>query len=207
MADTYAAQFTNAEDPARLGYIRQLIEKLQADGKQEVNVLELGCGAGIPATKFMLQNKEPTFRVTGNDLSTTQLERARSNLVGFEDRLTLKDGDMLSLSFPDSTFDAVTGFYSIVHLPRQEQTQLMHTITRWLKPGGFFLANFSAEDLPTAEVKNWMDHEKGYMFWSGWGEKGSLNMVEEVGLEVLMKETHQAAGDANFLWVLAKRSV
>jgi 2-polyprenyl-3-methyl-5-hydroxy-6-metoxy-1,4-benzoquinol methylase len=56
IADTYAAQFTNAEDPARLGYIQQLIEKLQATKKREVDVLELGCGAGIPATKFMLQN-------------------------------------------------------------------------------------------------------------------------------------------------------
>jgi ubiquinone/menaquinone biosynthesis C-methylase UbiE len=145
--------------------------------------------------------------MTGNDLSTTQLGRARSNLAGFEDRLTLKDGDMLSLNFADSTFDAVTGFYSIVHLPREEQTQLMHKIMKWLKPGGFLLANFSAEDLPAAEVKNWMDHEKGYMFWSGWGEKGSLKMVEEVGLEVLMKETYQAAGDTNYIWVLAQRSV
>jgi ubiquinone/menaquinone biosynthesis C-methylase UbiE len=207
IADTYAAKYTNAEDPARLGYIRQLIEKLQASGKNEVNVLELGCGAGIPATKFMLQNAEPTFRVTGNDLSTAQLERASSNLAGFEDRLTLKHGDMLSLSFSDSTFDAVTGFYSIVHLPREEQSQLMQKITKWLKPGGFFLANFSTEDLPAAEVNNWMDHAKGYMFWSGWGEKGSLEMVEGVGLEVLLKETHQAVGDTNFIWILAEKSL
>jgi ubiquinone/menaquinone biosynthesis C-methylase UbiE len=204
IAETYASQFTKEDDPTRIGYIKQLIEKLQATSKSEVNVLELGCGAGIPATKFMLQNKEPSFRVTGNDLSTTQIDRARSNLAGFESRLTLVDGDMLSLDFPGNTFDAVTGFYSIVHLPREEQTQLMRKITVWLKPDGFFLGNFSAEELPTAEVDNWMDHEKGYMFWSGWGEKGSLRMVEEVGMKVLMNETYQAEGDAKYLWVLAK---
>jgi ubiquinone/menaquinone biosynthesis C-methylase UbiE len=204
IAETYAAQFTKLDDPVRLGYIQRLIEKLHANGKSDVDVLELGCGAGIPATKFMLQNKEPCFRVTGNDISTTQIDHARSNLAGFENRLTLVDGDMLALDFPEKTFDAVTGFYSIVHLPREEQTQLMRKIAVWLKPGGFFLGNFSVAELPNAEVDNWLDHEKGYMFWSGWGAKGSLKMVEDVGMELLMNETHQAEGDANFLWVLAK---
>ena len=50
--------------------------------------------------------------VTGNDLSTAQLDLARKNLAGYEDRLTLVEGDMLGLAFPAGTFDAVTGFYS-----------------------------------------------------------------------------------------------
>jgi ubiquinone/menaquinone biosynthesis C-methylase UbiE len=205
MAETYATHFTTDDDPARLGYIQHLIEHMKNSGKSAVDVLELGCGAGIPATKFMLRNKEPSFRVTGNDLSSTQLNQARSNLAGFEDRLKLVEGDMLSLSFPDSTFDAVTGFYSIIHLPRQEQTELMHKIFAWLKPGGLFLSNFSAEELPASETDNWLGHEKGWMFWSGWGEKASLKMVEDVGLKVLIKELHQAVGDAKFVWVLAKK--
>jgi ubiquinone/menaquinone biosynthesis C-methylase UbiE len=205
MAETYATHFTTDDDPARLGYIQHLIEHMKNSGKSAVDVLELGCGAGIPATKFMLRNKEPAFRVTGNDLSSTQLNQARSNLAGFEDRLKLVEGDMLSLSFPDSTFDAVTGFYSIIHLPRQEQTELMHKIFAWLKPGGLFLSNFSAEELPASETDNWLGHEKGWMFWSGWGEKASLKMVEDVGLKVLIKELHQAVGDAKFVWVLAKK--
>jgi ubiquinone/menaquinone biosynthesis C-methylase UbiE len=205
MAETYATHFTTDDDPARLGYIQHLIEHMKNSGRSAVDVLELGCGAGIPATKFMLRNKEPSFRVTGNDLSSTQLNQARSNLAGFEDRLKLVEGDMLSLSFPDSTFDAVTGFYSIIHLPRQEQTELMHKIFAWLKPGGLFLSNFSAEELPASETDNWLGHEKGWMFWSGWGEKASLKMVEDVGLKVLIKELHQAVGDAKFVWVLAKK--
>ncbi|KAH3919130.1 hypothetical protein HBI56_100290 [Parastagonospora nodorum] len=74
---------------------------------------------------------------------------------------------MLALDFPDSAFDAVTGFQSIIHLPREEQTQLMKKIAGWLKPGGYFLANFSAVELEKLEVDRWLDHEKGWMFWSG----------------------------------------
>jgi ubiquinone/menaquinone biosynthesis C-methylase UbiE len=206
MAETYAARFTKEDDPVRLGYIRHLIEALSADDTKEANVLELGCGTGVPATKFMLQNGEPSFHVTGNDLSTTQIKLARKNLAGFEDRLKLVEGDMLALDFPDATFDVVTGFYSVIHLPREEQTQIMKKIQGWLKPGGYFLANFSAEDMERAEIDNWLKHEKGWMFWSGWGKDGSLKIVKDAGLEVLIGEVLEDVGDSTFLWVLAKKS-
>ena len=75
-------------------------------------MLELGCGAGVPATKHLLQVDKPVIHVTGNDLSTAQLDLARQNLQGYEERLKLVEGDMLGLAFPGETFDAVTGFYS-----------------------------------------------------------------------------------------------
>jgi ubiquinone/menaquinone biosynthesis C-methylase UbiE len=208
MADTYGNRFTKEDVSVsvRLGYTKKMIEQLAASGVTEANVLELGCGSGIPATKFLLENEKPKFRVTGNDLSTTQIKLARENLASFEDRTTLIEGDMLALDFPDSTFDAVTGFYSVIHLPREEQTQLMKKIAAWLKPGGYFLANFSGEDMEKAEMDKWLNHEKGWMFWSGWGKEGSLKIVQEAGLEVLIGEVLEDVGDATFLWVLAKKS-
>lgn len=169
-------------------------------------MLELGCGAGIPATRFVLQNEKPIIHVTGNDISAAQLDLARSNLADYKDRLDLLEGDMLALAFPDSTFDVVTGFYSIIHLPREEQTLIMHKIFRWLKPGGLFLANFGVEELPTFEQDRWLDHEKGWMFWSGWGADASLKMIKDVGLDVLLQEKQQDQGDAEFMWVLASKA-
>jgi ubiquinone/menaquinone biosynthesis C-methylase UbiE len=153
----------------------------------------------------MLDNDTPTFTVIGNDISTAQLNLARSNLAGYEDRVTFVETDMLSLDFPDAAFDIVTGFYSIIHLPREEQIQLMCKIVKWLKPGGYFLANFGAEEMVTHEMDNWLGHEKGWMFWSGWGKEGSLKMVEDVGMEVVLNEVHEEVGDATFLWVLAQK--
>ncbi|KAH5332324.1 hypothetical protein HBI23_071780 [Parastagonospora nodorum] len=74
---------------------------------------------------------------------------------------------MLALDFSNSALDAVTEFNSIMRLPREEQTQLMKKIAGWLEPGGYFLANFSADDLEKLEVDRWLDHEKVWMFWSG----------------------------------------
>jgi ubiquinone/menaquinone biosynthesis C-methylase UbiE len=205
IAETYATQFTKPNDPIRLEYLDRLYQYLQDGDKSTAAVLELGCGAGIPATKSMLQNEKPLFHVTGNDISTSQLELARSNLAAYKDRFKLLEGDMLALSFPDAAFDAVTGFYSIVHLPREEQTQILQKVGKWVKPGGFFLANFSAIDLATLEEDRWLDHEKGWMFWSGWGEEGSVKMVEDAGFEVLAREVRQAVDDAKFVWILAKK--
>ncbi len=210
IAETYNTEFYKVDDPLRIDYLGRLATNLRSsnDSNPTVNVLELGCGAGVPATKFLLESSSPLFNITGNDISTAQLNLARSNLAKYisADRLTLLEGDMLALSFPDASFDAVTGFYSIIHLPREEQTKLMGKISKWLKPGGYFLANFSVEDAPTLEEDKWLDHEKGWMFWSSWGEQGSVKMVEDSGLEVLVREVRQAVGDTTFVWVLARKS-
>lgn len=112
---------------------------------------------------------------------------------------------MLSLSFPPETFDAVTGFYSIIHLPRDEQTLLMAKIAQWLKPGGYLLANFSVAAMAAQVEDQWLGHDKGWMFWSGWGEEKSVEMVERAGLKVEVREVKQAEGDAVFVWVLARK--
>ncbi|KZM22949.1 methyltransferase [Ascochyta rabiei] len=205
MADTYADNFTQPDDPVRLQYLGLLLSHLKTKENYTASVLELGCGAGIPATKRLLETEELLIHVTGNDLSTAQLDLARTHLAGYQDRLTLVEGDMMALSFSDHTFDAVTGFYSIIHLPREEQTQLVRKIARWLKPGGFLLANFAVEESEGNTAERWLGHEEGWMYWSAWGEEGSVKMFEAAGLEILMRETKQVEGDANFVWVLAKR--
>ncbi|USP81550.1 uncharacterized protein yc1106_08824 [Curvularia clavata] len=203
IADTYNAVFTNPNEAIRLDYLGRLLTKLSS--QTTANVLELGCGAGVPATKFLLERSNPVFHVTGNDISTSQLNLARANLSAYEDRLTLVESDMLSLSFPPASFDAVTGFYSIIHLPREEQTQLMTKIAEWVKPGGYLLANFIVTTASTYEEDKWLGHEKGWMFWSGWGEEKSVEMVEKAGFEVEVREVRQADGDEAFVWVLARK--
>ncbi|KAF1832070.1 methyltransferase [Decorospora gaudefroyi] len=205
IAEDYNTEFYKIADTLRIDYLGRLVALLQSNGNDTAAVLELGCGAGVPATKYLLEQEKPVFTLTGNDISTTQLNLARSNLAQYHDRLTLLEGDMLALSFPAANFDAVTGFYSIIHLPREEQIQLMSKIVEWIKPGGYFLANFLIEDMSTLEEDKWLGHEKGWMFWSGWGEKMSVEMVENVGFTVLLKEVRQAVDDATFVWVLARK--
>lgn len=207
IAHTYNAKLGNVLDHIRLDYVTRLLALLKDTGRAEATLLELGCGAGVPTTKTFADNSAPAITVTANDLSSVQLGLARQHLANHvgSGKVTLVLGDMLALDFPPRSFDAVTGFYSIIHLPRDEQVLLVQKIATWLKPGGYFLANFAHEEQESTVMEKWLGEEKGWTFWSGWGANGSVKMVEESGLEVLVKETRESSVDATFLWVIARK--
>jgi SAM-dependent methyltransferase len=218
IAQTYFTTFA-ADDKTkntRLTYLSRLLDLLK-DAKPNtavdaapVKVLELGCGAGIPGTKSLLENTTPPLHVTANDFSTAQIDLARTYLASYlppsrSPRLTLIPGDMTALTFPPSTFAAVVAFYSIIHLPRQEQTLLLQKIATWLEPGGLFLANFAAEENENSVEEKWLGEDQGWMYWSSWGEEGSVKMIEECGLEVLVREISNDVVDSRFVWVIARK--
>jgi SAM-dependent methyltransferase len=62
---------------------------------------------------------------------------------------------MTSIEFPAFAFDAVTAFYSIMHIPRDRHAPLLKRLTQWLRPGGWFLASFGAAALDDW-VGNWL---------------------------------------------------
>ena len=199
----------------RLHYLQQLLDRLLPTTTESslstnpASVLELGCGCGLPVTQRLLSH--PAFSVTANDLSSSQIALARASLLpdlpgsSTHGRLTLLEGDMLALDFAPTTFDAVVGIYSIIHLPRAEQVEMLRKIVAWLKPGGWLLANFAAEESAGKEMRTWLGEEKGWMFWSGWGSEGTVDKVREAGLEVVVQETVEDVVDANFLWILARK--
>jgi len=55
------------------------------------------------------------------------------------------------------------------------------------------------------EVDKWLEHEKGWMFLSGWGKDGTLEMAKDAELQVLVEEVVEEVRDATFLWVLARK--
>ena len=206
-------EWTIPHSTTRLRYLDQLLGRLptttSSSPSTPVSVLELGCGYGVPVTQKLLSH--PNFSVTANDLSSAQLAFARASLLpdppgSAHGRLTLLEGDMLTLDFMPATFDAVVGMYSIIHLPRAEQGEMLRKIVTWLKPGGWVLANFAAEEFVGRETRNWLEEEKGWMFWSGWGSEGTVDKVREAGLEVIVQETVEDMVDAKFLWILARKS-
>ena len=78
-----------------------------------------------------------TFDVTGVDFSSRQIELARTNVPG----ASFVQADMTEVGFSAGSYDAVTAFFSIIHVPRSEHPELFTKIANWLKPGGVFLAS------------------------------------------------------------------
>lgn len=174
-------EWTTPHSAIRLRYLAQVLTHLPTT--TPVSVLEIGCGSGLPVTQTLLSHAN--YTVTANDLSSAQVALARANLQTDSDgRLTLLEGDMLALEFAPASLDAVFGFYSIIHLPREEQVTMLRKIAGWLKPGGWLLANFGAEEAAGSEARNWLGEEEGWMFWSGWGAEGTVEKVGEAVLHV-----------------------
>jgi ubiquinone/menaquinone biosynthesis C-methylase UbiE len=168
-------------------------------------ILELGCGPGIPVTQLLLHRGA---QVTANDISSKQILMAKERCPG----ATYLPGDMMNLEFKPESFDGVTCFYTIFHLPRGEQKEMMGKIYTWLRPGGSFIFNL-VESIDEAEIfGEMMGHG---MFWSSFGVEESQAMVEDVGFEVVEKEMVESGGGnleetdpdygVKFVWIVARK--
>lgn len=151
------------------------LPKLFAHLKSKAQVLELGCGPGVPYTQLLVDH-ELELQVTAVDISASQIALARDN-VAKSPRVEFVHADMTKLEYPEASFDAVIAFYSLFHLPREEQGPMVKMITRWLKPGGVLLFNLAAEEGDRV-TDDWMGVK---MFSTGLGVEGNNKMVKEFG--------------------------
>lgn len=205
IAERYTEWSTKNAD-IRIGYLDKLLALLSPS---QNDFLEMGCGAGIPTTEKLLAHG-PGFRITANDLSPSQIALGKKRLGEEEeeagrggDRVRWIEGDMVQLDFPPGSFDVVLGFYTIQHLPRDEQAVMIRRAAQWLRPGGYMLINFPTQE-DDFEMTGWMG-EKGWMYHSGCGTEKYRQMVKETGLELVLDEVRQDNVKAEFLWIIGRK--
>lgn len=193
MAARYLSTFgEGVPDDPRVRFVGELADRL-ADGAR---VLDLGCGAGVPATALLAQRSD----VLGVDISAGQLALAAQRVPNAR----FLKADMTSLDLPRDSFDAVTAFYSFNHIPREEQQPLLVNIARWLRPGGLLLASFGGGGSDD-DVEPWLGVP---MFFASHDPVANLRHLAEAGLTPLFDEmvsTETALGPETWRWVLARR--
>lgn len=193
VAEAYLAS-KEEDDPFLLRVLRALANRLPPG----VAVLDLGCGAGVPATRWLAQNG---FVVTGVDLSALQLELARHNVPLGATFLKADMADEGSLTFPPASFAAALALYSIIHVPREEQSALLLRIRRWLCAGGLFLATWAVGEWEGEEA-DW----EGWgapMWWSHYDADANRALLADAGFVSLWEETVTSHGET-WLWLLAQ---
>ncbi len=126
---------SSAEDVSRYaGWIDELASLLP----DRADVIDLGCGAGLPATRELTDRG---LRVLGVDFSAVQLSRARRLVPA----ASFVQADMTALHLRPDCVDAVVSFYALIHVPLEEQRALFPRIRSWLRPGGYLLAITGAD--------------------------------------------------------------
>ena len=182
---------TRVQERAR--YTAVLLEGLPAGAR----VLELGCGSGLPTTRELAQR----FNVTGVDLSARQIELARQNVPG----ATFLHADMTRLEFPPGSFDGVAAFYSLIHVPREEQPALLYKMASWLRPGGLLVATMGTRSVEAGFEEDWLGAP---MYWSSFDCNTNKHLIEQAGLRLLraQEETAEEFGQpVTFLWIVAQK--
>ncbi|EEH06564.1 methyltransferase [Histoplasma capsulatum G186AR] len=211
-------EWTTSTPSPRVEFLGKLEAQLQTlylsrdTSKPNPRILELGCGAGVPATQYLVSSG---FAVTANDISTAQIQLARKHVTigstGDEDEwseigsVEFILGDMMELDYPAATFDAVVGLYSVLHLPADEQEMLMRRIFGWLKEGGYLLVNFGVTADSGAILGDFLGKE---MYWSCFPERVYRHIVAREGFAVIEAEVRvdvEDGVDVPFLWILGKK--
>ena len=190
IAARYLAERTR--DSADVRLLDDFVKRLPSDA----NVLDAGCGAGIPISQKLSER----FRVTGVDFSEAQIELARKNVPQAE----FICEDMTKLDFPANTFDGITSYYAIIHIPREEHRPLLANFHRMLKPGGLALLCLGAEHLVDDVDENYLGTR---MYWCHYDTETYLQMLKELGFSVIWSKfiTDESCEGAGHLFVLAQK--
>ena len=195
IAERYFAWSDERPSAVRRAWLDRALTVIPPD----TDVLDLGCGAGVPMTRALARGR----RVTGVDLSARQLELARANVPD----ATFVQADMTTLDLPAASLDAVVAFYSLTHLPVAELPGLLAAIHGWLRPGGVFLGSMGAHRSPDEVEQDWLGVP---MFFGHPGAKRNRVLLGAAGFVVetaVVEEEPEDRHGARFLWVVARKPV
>ena len=177
--------------------VLEWLRDLDARLRDRADVLELGCGRGVPGTRELARR----HRVTGVDISAVQIELARHHVP----EASFVHADAVDLDIAAASLDAVVALYFFGHVPRNEQRDLAHRIVGWLKEGGLLLATFGAGEAGEEVDEDWLGTP---MYFASLGGEAYVRLLREAGLQPVREEVvvqHEPGhGDVAFRWVLAQ---
>lgn len=192
MADEYLTYSTGIVGDPRARFLAMLEQRL-APGSE---VLDLGCGAGIPSTAELAVR----HHVLGIDISEAQILRARGNVPSAR----FEKGDFTTAEIAPGSLDAVTAFYSLTHVPQAEHGELFRRIAGWLRPDGYFLGTLSAHGRSNGVQADFVGVP---MFFSGHDAATNRTLLHDGGWEIVVDEVVsmvEPGGASAFHWVLAR---
>jgi 2-polyprenyl-3-methyl-5-hydroxy-6-metoxy-1,4-benzoquinol methylase len=191
IANRYLAERTRDSEDVRL--LGDFIKRLPAHAR----VLDAGCGAGIPISQMLSEQ----FHVTGVDFSEVQIELAKKNVPNAE----FLCEDMTKLNFPENSFDGITSYYAIIHIPREEHQPLLVNFRRMLKPGALAMLCLGAESLLDDIDENYLGTR---MYWSHYDTEIYLAMLHDCRFSLIWSKyiVDTSCEAAGHLFVLVQKA-
>lgn len=155
-------------------------------------ILDAGSGSGVPASKYL---SKLGHNVTGIDISEGMLESARKNVP----QAKFIKMNMRDLSFKSESFDGVVSVFAIFHIPKQYHQDVLSEFHRVLKSGGILMFNQSVRAMDG--ISRFFGEP---MMWSNYHPVETLEIVEDLGFEILFEGNLVRGGEIQY-WVIARK--
>ncbi|HLK16594.1 MAG TPA: class I SAM-dependent methyltransferase [Fimbriimonadaceae bacterium] len=183
-----------AREAVNVAWLDGLRPLLPASG----DVLDLGCGSGVPITKYFA---ERGLAVTGVDVSPAMLALARRHVPAATFvEATIEQFVRLGSAPPDFRFDLIVSFFAIIHVDRSLHEALFVRLADILNPSGKLLLSLGVDDNPD-------QHDDFYgapMTWSHFDAATNLRMLADAGFHIDWHEVEDLPGERHLFLVATK---
>lgn len=160
------------------------------------DILDLGCGNGYPYDSFFV-NKN--YKLTGVDFSQRFISEAKNNNPNAHYYCC----DMRNFKYMHK-YHCIMALYSIIHLPREEHSDLFQQIYDSLEDNGIFLLTLRAEDAGKIKTKDDFCGEK--MIWSYYDYAHYLQVLKKIGFKLIdSKDEKKYGSKEQHNWVILKK--
>lgn len=162
------------------------------------NLLDLGCGAGMPVGRSFVDNG---WSVTGVDFSSKMLALANKYVPEMKTVCT----DMCDIQFEKGEFNAIASIYSLFHVPKNQHADLFTKFFRWLQPNGMALFTYATQEYTgSEEFEGYKEFLGQQLFYSHEAPDTLYQVLEDTGFIIESKDTHCVA-DETFLWLTVRK--
>ncbi|MFC2044073.1 class I SAM-dependent methyltransferase [Chloroflexota bacterium] len=143
-------------------------EKLILDTLAKIDfqsLLEMGCGYG----RYLkcIAERFPQVRLTGVDISPTQIDEAKRYLINYP-QIQLEETDGLHLPYSDKCFDISFTYGCMIHVPQRYVQSFFKEICRVTRRKGLFLESSQIKRLAIKRMLIpavvWYSHDYDTLF-------------------------------------------
>lgn len=171
-----------AQNPQRIrtfaNNVRSILQRTRLDPKNK-RLLDIGCAGGA----FLVAAREAGFEVNGIEPSRWLSEYGRKNY-----RLDVRQGVLEPGMFPESTFDVISLWDVIEHVP--DPNTVLTMVYSLLKPEGYLWVNYPDVGSVAAKLMGWK-----WPFWLSvhlhYYKRHSMELqLRRAGFEVAYMKAH-----------------
>ena len=161
-------------------------------------VLDLGCGTGLPVSKFFA---ERNYSVTGIDLSDSMIRLAKKNVPN----AVFYRENIVNADLSEDSFDLIVSFYCLFHLIKEKQKEIFNKIMHWLKTGGYAYFTLASQEYTGQEdFEGTIHFENNILPYSHFSLAEYPKIFQDIGATLVSMEKLTIGGET-MLWVLLKK--